>query len=253
VWLSVDPLAEKYPNISSYVYCADNPVKLVDKDGKIPTPMEGALIADHIYNGKLGDKLLGGWHLDHIYRQKGNTSFRGGLYARTNAKGVTEYAFATAGTYFEKTERGEKSIKEDIKQPFGKSGDMKFSINLAKEISDQLGKKELTFVGHSKGGAEAAGNALATNRNAFLYNPAAINAEAYGLDIKSYTGADRNGMTAFIVKGDAVNCYLGSLLDAEPIDKAVYLPQQSSDPITNHIMASIINALKNYKPEEKHK
>jgi hypothetical protein len=31
--MSVDPLAEKYPNISSYVYCADNPVKFVDPTG----------------------------------------------------------------------------------------------------------------------------------------------------------------------------------------------------------------------------
>ncbi len=34
MWLSVDPLAEKYPNIGSYVYCANNPVKYVDPDGR---------------------------------------------------------------------------------------------------------------------------------------------------------------------------------------------------------------------------
>jgi len=34
VWLSVDPLAEKYPNVGSYVYCVNNPVKFVDPDGK---------------------------------------------------------------------------------------------------------------------------------------------------------------------------------------------------------------------------
>lgn len=32
--LSVDPLAEKYPNMSSYVYCLDNPVMFVDPDGE---------------------------------------------------------------------------------------------------------------------------------------------------------------------------------------------------------------------------
>ena len=34
IWLSVDPMARKYPSLSPYVYCADNPVKLVDPDGE---------------------------------------------------------------------------------------------------------------------------------------------------------------------------------------------------------------------------
>ena len=34
MWLSVDPMADKYPSISPYAYCAWNPVKLVDPDGK---------------------------------------------------------------------------------------------------------------------------------------------------------------------------------------------------------------------------
>ncbi len=33
-WLSVDPMMDKYPNISSYNYCVWNPVKLVDPDGE---------------------------------------------------------------------------------------------------------------------------------------------------------------------------------------------------------------------------
>jgi len=34
IWYSVDPLALKYPNISSYVYCHNNPVNLIDPTGK---------------------------------------------------------------------------------------------------------------------------------------------------------------------------------------------------------------------------
>ena len=34
LWLSVDPLAEIYPETSAYMYCAGNPVKFVDYDGK---------------------------------------------------------------------------------------------------------------------------------------------------------------------------------------------------------------------------
>ncbi|MBP5515433.1 MAG: hypothetical protein J6X86_00645 [Bacteroidales bacterium] len=33
-WLSVDPMADKYPSISPYAYCSWNPVKLVDPDGQ---------------------------------------------------------------------------------------------------------------------------------------------------------------------------------------------------------------------------
>ena len=33
LFLSVDPMADKYPNLSPYAYCAWNPVKLVDPDG----------------------------------------------------------------------------------------------------------------------------------------------------------------------------------------------------------------------------
>ena len=40
VWIckfvSVDPLKEKYPEFSPYVYCADNPVNLIDPDGRTP-------------------------------------------------------------------------------------------------------------------------------------------------------------------------------------------------------------------------
>ena len=34
VWLSVDPMSDKYPSLSPYVYCANNPVKLVDPNGE---------------------------------------------------------------------------------------------------------------------------------------------------------------------------------------------------------------------------
>ena len=32
-WLSVDPMIDKYPNISSYAYCAWNPIKAIDPNG----------------------------------------------------------------------------------------------------------------------------------------------------------------------------------------------------------------------------
>ena len=34
MWLSVDPMSDKYPSLSPYNYCAWNPVKLVDPNGE---------------------------------------------------------------------------------------------------------------------------------------------------------------------------------------------------------------------------
>ena len=34
LWYGVDPLAEEYPNMSGYAYCANNPVKFIDPNGK---------------------------------------------------------------------------------------------------------------------------------------------------------------------------------------------------------------------------
>jgi hypothetical protein len=34
LWLSVDPLAEKYPNMSPYIYCHNNPINMIDPDGR---------------------------------------------------------------------------------------------------------------------------------------------------------------------------------------------------------------------------
>lgn len=34
IWLSVDPLMEKHPNMNPYVYCLQNPISMIDPDGR---------------------------------------------------------------------------------------------------------------------------------------------------------------------------------------------------------------------------
>ena len=34
IWLSVDPMSDKYPSTSPYTYCGNNPVRLVDPEGR---------------------------------------------------------------------------------------------------------------------------------------------------------------------------------------------------------------------------
>ena len=47
MWLSVDPMADKYPSISPYAYCAWNPVKLVDPDGMESLVNDDGWIINH--------------------------------------------------------------------------------------------------------------------------------------------------------------------------------------------------------------
>lgn len=106
------------------------------------------------------------------------------------------------------------------------------------------------MIGHSKGGAEAAANAVASNKNSIIFNPATVNLKAYGLNSSNYKGS----MTAFIVKGDILNGAEGWF--SKPIGKAVYLPQQYRggwrnlyqtsihDSIRNHSMGGVMKGLK---------
>jgi RHS repeat-associated protein len=44
-WASVDPLANKYVNISPYAYVANNPIMYIDPDGReivVPTSLKGS-------------------------------------------------------------------------------------------------------------------------------------------------------------------------------------------------------------------
>ena len=53
IWLSVDPMSDKYPSMSPYNYCANNPVILVDPDGRYPWPIS------YKYNNGTRDVISG--------------------------------------------------------------------------------------------------------------------------------------------------------------------------------------------------
>ena len=47
LWLSVDPLVEKYPGLSPYNYCLGNPVRYIDPDGRGPIDPWWKILMDY--------------------------------------------------------------------------------------------------------------------------------------------------------------------------------------------------------------
>ncbi len=54
MWLSVDPLAEKFPSWSPYSYCFNNPINLTDPDGRWPDPPFGFRLGFNLGLGSNG-------------------------------------------------------------------------------------------------------------------------------------------------------------------------------------------------------
>lgn len=236
-----------------YTYVENNPLTHVDPSGHKPTLLEAATMADHVYKVKSRDirlekKLDGGWIIKEI--KTNSEGLKIGIYYRYKRNGKIEYAVVNKGTGGSGALKTTLDWINNIQQPAGASDDMKDSIKFAKQFNKVHLIEEVTMIGHSKGGAEAAANAVATNRNAILFNPAAVALELYGLKASSYSAK----MTAYVVRGEALDQAFGS--SSEPIGKKVYLPIQYrvnykwnvfkniSNSIKNHSMESVITALK---------
>ena len=91
VWLSVDPMAAKYPSLSPYTYCANNPVRVVDPNGDTLLP-SAAFQASPYYM---------------VYQNLNQTN---SVYKRS----VNQYQGANNNLYFDyKTEATEKAGHTD--------------------------------------------------------------------------------------------------------------------------------------------
>ena len=203
LWISTDPLQEKYPNIATYIYCKNSPIIFADLLGLEPTEEEAARMSADVY--KRGSvTLTGGWHRSKLADKiKGvvwnddASGFKSALYER-NYKGKIEYTYATAGTDFNQI----NDWKNNFQQIIGKSEQYDISKNNAKIISNVIGKHELTFTGHSLGGGLAATNAFATGRKAMTFNAAWVSPNTIAWWNRKTTKID-----AFINVADELNAF----------------------------------------------
>ena len=83
MWTSMDPLAEKYYNISPYAYCAGNPVNAIDKGGKDIT----FLIASKGAGGYGHMGAIIGNNSTFYYITAGATNTNKGLFSNSNQEG----------------------------------------------------------------------------------------------------------------------------------------------------------------------
>lgn len=215
-----------------YQYAGNNPVNKVDPTGVIPSPMEAAQMAKDIY--KVGSvKLSGGW--GYRYSIRDGEGMVMGVYRRTRASSGPadryEYVLASKGTTPTNLNDWKNNV-EELSTDF--SEDMSASLEHAKKFLKDYPNKEVTMVGHSKGGLEAAANAILTGKNCIVFNPAKANLYQYnGVSPGDYTGR----MTAYVVTGEILNGLQGSW----PYSETVFLPQQHGlfSPVDNHSMNAV--------------
>ena len=89
---SVDPLAEKYYSISPYAYCLNNPVNLIDPDGKKITNSNGYVLSNRTLMEQLAkfdimvSRLSGLDRNSYLFNISGGDRYRknGKIYSATN-------------------------------------------------------------------------------------------------------------------------------------------------------------------------
>ncbi len=147
LWLGVDPLAEKYPGVSPYVYCHGNPVRLID-----PTGMEdeeaNSMTLDKMYPNMLNEVVVQG---EGSHQQQFDQPY-----------GETVTGEMGQGSQSTSNFHGPSIDASDLPQNFGGEGSkgMQFIYNLVKRVG-QLA--ENMFGGNGNSSVEGNGNIIPNN------------------------------------------------------------------------------------------
>jgi len=149
------------------------------------TVKDYARIAAHVYGNRENSILPESWvslgsKFENMVLDDEKSGLHAALYTKSGTK--TEYVYAIAGT------KGAdiKDWMANIGQVAGISDQYDRAGEIAVKLSEELGKENLTIVGHSKGGGQAAYCALKTECHAITFNPAGLGLYKFNhdLDIK---------------------------------------------------------------------
>lgn len=137
------------------------------------TVKDYARIAAHVYGNRDDSILPDSWvslgsKFESMELDDEKSGLQAALYAKQGPK--PEFVYAIAGT-----KGGElNDWKANIGQVAGISDQYDRAGEIAVKLADELGEENLTMVGHSKGGGQAAYCALNTGCPAITFNPAGL-------------------------------------------------------------------------------
>lgn len=252
---TMDPLCEKYYHISPYAYCLGNPVVFFDPNGEEPTPAEAARMAAHVYGNMDNAILTGGWQVsnrDFGINLIDNYGLLSKVYEKVDNGVVTEYAYVIAGT------DELCDWLDNFEQPLGLSTQYHNAAENAKTLSRILKNTELTYIGHSLGGGEAALSSLLTygegkGRKAFTFNAAGVSNITKIVEGTMLTPFRfESNIYAFIMKTDPLN-NAQNVLKIMPNVNGIRLylsPQDLLSIFDGHSIESVLKSLGVSNPEK---
>ena len=117
IWLSVDPMSDKYPSLSPYVYCADNPIKLVDPNGEEFVGTDGEKVK--VNQDKNGQISVGDNASEDLKRMASMINNSG---SKTAAKQFMKLANNDCRIHFQIVQDGENGGLLGYHQPHDQNG-----------------------------------------------------------------------------------------------------------------------------------